>query len=116
MKTFTITAGKLLKRISLFWSVLLVLAATSVSAQQKTITGTVKSSEEGMPLVAVSIQVKGTSIGTTTDQNGNFSSNASDNQMLVASIVGFVTSESRVGSRTVVNFDLTSVTAELDGV
>ena len=116
MKTFTITAGKLLKRISLFWSLLLVLAATSVSAQQKTITGTVKSSEEGMPLVAVSIQVKGTSIGTTTDQNGNFSIKVSDNQTIVASAVGFTTVESRVGNKSVVNFNLANATAELEGV
>ncbi|MDQ3683681.1 MAG: SusC/RagA family TonB-linked outer membrane protein, partial [Bacteroidota bacterium] len=116
MKTFTTAARKLIKRGSLIWSLFLVLATTSVSAQQKTITGTVKSSEDGSPLIAVSIQVKGTTIGTTTDQKGNFSINASDNQTIVASIVGFVTSESRVGSRTVVNFDLTSVTAELEGV
>ncbi len=116
MKKFIIAAGKRLTRSSLTWSLLLLVAATSVSAQQKTITGTVKSSEDGSPLIAVSIQVKGTTIGTTTDQKGNFSINASDNQTLVASIVGFVTSESRVGSRTVVNFDLTSVTAELEGV
>src|SRR5688572_6458786 len=106
MKTLTIAAGKRLLRSCLSWSLLLVLAATSVSAQQKTITGTVKSSEDGSPLVAVSIQVKGTTIGTTTDQKGNFSINASENQTLVASAVGFATMESRVGNKTVVNFSL----------
>jgi hypothetical protein len=76
MKKFTIAAGKLLKRSPLILG-LFLLSATSV-AQQKTITGTVKSSENGSPLTAVSVQVKGTRLGTTTDQNGNFSIKASN--------------------------------------
>ncbi len=114
MKKFTIAAGKLLKRSPLILG-LFLLSATSV-AQQKTITGTVKSSENGSPLTAVSVQVKGTRLGTTTDQNGNFSIKASNNQTLVASGVGFATSEARVGDKTVVNFNLNNATGELEGV
>ncbi|MEJ7672112.1 MAG: carboxypeptidase-like regulatory domain-containing protein [Chitinophagaceae bacterium] len=62
---------------------------TFVSAQQKTVNGSVKNAEDGSPLAAVTIQVKGTNIGTTTDPNGNFSIKASDNQTLVASAIGF---------------------------
>ena len=116
MKTLAIDAGKRLLINCLSWSLLLVFAATSVSAQQKTISGTVKSSEDGSPLVAVSIQVKGTTIGTTTDQNGNYSINASENQILVASVVGFATMENRVGNNTVINFNLVQSNAELEGV
>ena len=115
MKTLTIAAGKYLLRSCLAWSLLLVFAATSVSAQQKTVTGTVKS-EDGSPLVAASIQVKGTTIGTTTDQNGNFTIKASENQTLVASAVGFAALEIRVGNKTVVNFSLVTSNTELEGV
>ena len=116
MKTFTITVEKLLKRSSYICSFLLVLAVTPVSAQQKTVTGTVKNSEDGSPLAAVSIQIKGTTTGTATDQNGNFSIRASDNQTVVASAVGFAPLENRVGNKTVINFNLTSTTAELEVV
>ena len=115
MKTLTIAAGKRLLKSCLALSLLLVFAATSVSAQQKTVTGTVKG-EDGSPLVAASIQVKGTTTGTTTDQNGNFTIRASENQTLVASAVGFATLEIRVGNKTVVNFSLVNSNTELEGV
>ncbi|HVE60840.1 MAG TPA: SusC/RagA family TonB-linked outer membrane protein [Chitinophagaceae bacterium] len=116
MKTFTIAEGKLLTRSLLIWSLLVILITTSVSAQQKTVTGTVKSSEDESPVMAATIQIKGTNIGTTTDQKGNFSINVSDNQILVVSAVGFATLESRVGNKTVVNFNLVSSSTMLEGV
>ncbi|MFN2438207.1 MAG: SusC/RagA family TonB-linked outer membrane protein [Chitinophagaceae bacterium] len=116
MKTFTIDEGKLLTRSLLIWSLLVILITTSVSAQQKTVTGTVKSSEDESPVMAATIQIKGTNIGTTTDQKGNFSINVSDNQILVVSAVGFATLESRVGNKSVFNITLNSLTAILENV
>ncbi len=116
MKIFTIPAGILLKRSAFFCSLMLILFASDASAQQKTVTGSVKNAEDGTPLAAVTIQVKGTNIGTTTDPNGNFSIKAFDNQILVASAVGFAPLENRVGNKNVINFDLTLTTGELEGV
>ncbi len=114
MKTFTFTAGILLKRSSFICTLLLFLA-TSASAQ-KTVTGIVKNAEDDSPLPAVTIQIKGTSVGTTTDQNGNFSIRAADNQTIVATAVGFAPLENRVGNRSVINFSLTLTTGELEGI
>jgi len=116
MKTFTIPAGILLKRSAFLCSLMLILFASDASAQQKTVNGSVKNAEDGTPLPAVTIQVKGTNIGTTTDPNGNFSIKAFDNQILVASAIGFAPLENRVGNKNVVNFDLTLTTGELEGV
>ena len=43
-----------------------------VNAQTSKVTGTVTSSEDGLPVVGASILVKGTTIGTVTDLDGNF--------------------------------------------
>ena len=116
MKIFTIPAGILLKRSAFLCSLMLILFASDALAQQKTVNGSVKNAEDGTPLAAVTIQVKGTNIGTTTDPNGNFSIKAFDNQILVASAIGFAPLENRVGNKNVVNFDLTLTTGELEGV
>ncbi|MBD3661029.1 MAG: carboxypeptidase-like regulatory domain-containing protein [Arenibacter algicola] len=43
--------------------------------QQLTITGTVTSSEDGMPIPAVNVILKGTNTGTTSDFDGNYAIN-----------------------------------------
>lgn len=53
-----------------------------------TTTGTVKD-ENGDPLIGVSVQVKGTGVGTITDVNGNFAVKASRGQKLVFSYLGY---------------------------
>ncbi|WP_373400309.1 carboxypeptidase-like regulatory domain-containing protein [Algoriphagus halophilus] len=46
-----------------------------VSAQQRVITGTVISEEDGLGLPGATVLVKGTTVGTTTDLDGNYSIN-----------------------------------------
>ena len=43
-----------------------------VNAQVATVTGHVTSDEDGLPVVGASILVKGTTVGTVTDIDGNF--------------------------------------------
>ena len=73
---------------------ILLFVASSVMAQERTITGTVTSSEDGLPIPGVSVKVKGTNIGASTGANGKFSLNvpASANIIVVSSI-GFATQE-----------------------
>lgn len=79
----------------------LLLAATAfwvtAGAQTKKISGTVLSSEDGTALQGVSINVKGTNVGTSTDAKGKFSLNASSGQTLVISSVGFEEKQVVVG-------------------
>jgi hypothetical protein len=71
------------------------------------ITGTVLSSEDETGLPGVNIVVQGTSIGTVTDVEGNYSLEVPDaNAVLVFSSVGFVREEVAVGSQTVINVTL----------
>ena len=64
---------------------------TSVQ-QAKKITGTVVDSK-GEPIIGASVLVKGTSNGTITDVDGNFSLNASQGSVLVVSYVGYTKKE-----------------------
>lgn len=43
-----------------------------VNAQVSQVTGTVVSAEDGLPVVGASVLVKGTTVGTVTDIDGNF--------------------------------------------
>ncbi len=85
--------------IQLFWALPLL-------AQQIPLTGIVKN-EKGEPLKGVSVNVKGTSTGTTTNDNGVFSLAVSnENATLVFSIVGHATLEKPVGKTRTFNIEL----------
>lgn len=71
--------------------------------------------EKGDPLIGVSILVKGTQRGSTTDINGKFLFEiADDNATLVFSFVGYVTQEIKVGSRSSLNISMQSDTKALE--
>ncbi|MDR0713606.1 MAG: TonB-dependent receptor [Bacteroidales bacterium] len=70
-----------------------LLCALNVQAQQVNWEGQVKDAVSGEPLIGVSVRVKGTSIGTVTDLDGNFSVKASKEEILVISYVGYKTLE-----------------------
>lgn len=72
----------------------------------QTITGTV-TDENGAELPGVSILVKGTQKGTTTDANGKYKLDVANNEsVLVFSFVGYSSQEVVVGSRTQLNVSL----------
>ena len=62
--------------------------------------------DKGEPLPGVSVVVKGTSRGTTTDADGNYRINVDNNATLVFSFVGFEKQEVIVGNRNTVNVKL----------
>lgn len=88
-------------------TLLLALIVQLSFAQQKTITGTV-SDDDGLPLPGANILIKGTSTGTQSDFDGNYSITASVGQTLVFSYVGFDSQEIRVGTANTINVSLTS--------
>ncbi|WP_268225614.1 SusC/RagA family TonB-linked outer membrane protein [Sinomicrobium oceani] len=102
---------------SKFTQILTLLLAFIVHvsfAQEKTITGNV-TDETGMPLPGVNIVVKGTTNGTQTDFDGNYTIQASDGEVLVFTYVGMSTAEKRVsGSR--LNLQMIEDTQALDEV
>lgn len=79
--------------------------AETTDTRQNTInvTGTVTSATDGMPLIGVSIVVKGTTEGTVSDMNGNYRINILPNVTLVFSYIGYITQEIAVGGRRTVD-------------
>ena len=71
------------------------------TAQTNPVTGTVISQSDEEPMIGVSVRVKGTSTGTITDINGNYSIDASNGQTLVFTYMGYITTEVVVNKRTV---------------
>ena len=90
-----------------------LLIATASWAQTATVTGTVKSSENNESLPGVSILVKGTSTGVITDVDGAYAIEASSSDILVFSYVGYVTEEVEVGSRSVIDLNMTADVSRL---
>ena len=84
--------------------------------QEKTITGTVVSSEEDLPLAGVTIIIKGTTSGTSTDFDGNYSITANMGDILVFSYVGYATKEVAIANETVINVSLSEDAALLDEI
>jgi len=85
-------------------------------AQEKTITGTVTSAADGLPLPGVNVIVKGTTRGVQTDFDGNYSIKASAGETLVFSFVSMKSTEMKVGSSNTINVSMQEDVAALDEV
>ncbi|MBO0951440.1 SusC/RagA family TonB-linked outer membrane protein [Fibrella forsythiae] len=89
--------------VAFFW--LCCLCTASAFAQERTITGRV--SDEQIALPGVTVTVKGSTRGTTTDAEGNYRiSVPNDRAVLVFSSVGFTSQEQTVGNRSSINVTL----------
>ncbi|MFB9296285.1 SusC/RagA family TonB-linked outer membrane protein [Persicitalea jodogahamensis] len=105
-----------MRRISLLILLLgAMLTGMSAFAQDMTVTGTV-TDEGGSALPGVSVVVKGTTRGTTTDASGKYSLAASRNATLAFSFVGFLAKEVTVGGQSTINVSLAPDVANLEEV
>src|SRR5690554_4672139 len=84
---------------------LLLVFVQIAFAQEKTISGTV-SDDTGLPLPGVNIIIEGTTTGTQSDFDGNYTIDASVGQTLVFSYVGFATQEIVVGTSNTINVSM----------
>jgi len=88
----------------------------SLIIQQSNIKGKVTDSS-GAPLPGVTVVVKGTTTGTITDAEGNYSiSNVPSDETLVFSFVGMKTQEVEITGKTVINVTLDEATVGIDEV
>lgn len=74
--------------------------------QEINVKGKVSSADAGEGLPGVNVIIKGTSIGTITDMDGNYSINASSEDVLVFSFVGYLDEEIAIGTNTVIDVSL----------
>ncbi len=91
------------------------ITTTPLPVQSK-IRGTVTSGEDKAPLPGVSIIIKGTTVGTTTDLNGQFAIDASSDDVLQFSYIGHINQEVEVGNRTEISIELALDMEQLEEV
>ena len=95
-----------------------LLSFVVVFAQQQiSVSGVVTENATGDPAIGVSILVKGTTNGTVTDIDGNYSlSNVPNNATLVFSYIGMLTVEENVNGRSTINITMMEDVHALDEV
>ncbi|MBR5029200.1 MAG: TonB-dependent receptor plug domain-containing protein, partial [Bacteroidales bacterium] len=104
------------RKILLLLFLALMVSPLAVLAQSLTVCGKVISGEDGLGLPGVTVQVKGTSSGTVTDMDGNYSVIADGDDVLVFSFVGYKTKEIAIKGKTKINVTLESDNQLLDDV
>ncbi|MBU2554982.1 MAG: carboxypeptidase-like regulatory domain-containing protein, partial [Bacteroidetes bacterium] len=103
-KLFTMVFGFMITSLTLF-------------GQQRTITGTVTDNLDGATLPGVAVLVKGTTVGTTTDINGQYSLEVDQTAaVLQFSFMGMRTEEREIRSQNVINVRMESENIGLDEV
>lgn len=104
---------KLAKKLTatLFLSMLSLIAF----AQNLTITGHIKDAT-GEPMIGVNVQVVGTTVGTITDFDGNYSIQAPANNKLQFSFIGYLSQTITVGNQRKIDVTLEEDAAKLDEV
>lgn len=99
----------------LLFLLLMAMSASAMSAQQISISGTVSDST-GEPLIGVSVTVVGTTDGTTTDFDGNYSISAGTKSTLRFTYIGYKTEDIEVNGRTKIDVRMTENSEMLDEV
>ena len=94
-----------------------VLSVGIVSAQTKTVTGKVTSADDGEPVIGASILVKGTTLGTITNEDGDFTipNVPNSSKTLVVSFVGMISQDVAIHNGSI-NVKLKSDAKALDEI
>jgi TonB-linked SusC/RagA family outer membrane protein len=95
---------------------LATLCVTQVFAQSRTITGTVTAKEDGLPLPGVTVKIKGTDQGVSTDANGKFSISAQTGATLTFSYIAYLSQDVVVGTGSVLDVTLSENNQQLSEV
>lgn len=89
---------------------------TTVLWAQKKVSGVVMDKDANMPLIGCNVVEKGTTNGTVTDLDGNYTLEVGDNATLQFSYLGMSTLEEPLNGRTVINVDMVSDSQKIDEV
>ena len=105
----------LLRKQTFLIVISLMFTSLQLLAQEKTVTGTVHDDKD-KPVLGASVMIKGTSKGTTTDNDGKFSIQAADNATLTISYVGFAIQEIDLKGRSSLDVKLGAANQSLNEV
>ncbi len=96
---------------------LICVLATNYAFAQRTISGRIVSGEDQSPLPGVNVIIKGTTNGTISDANGNYSIvSAFNDDVIVFSFVGFLTQETAAAGRSSIDVTLATDAKQLSEV
>ncbi|PSR56116.1 SusC/RagA family TonB-linked outer membrane protein [Adhaeribacter arboris] len=105
-----------MKKILLMNFLFVMMLLQTAFAQDKKISGRVLDAASNQGLPGVTVLVKGTSTGTATDAEGNYSLNVPNTGTLVFSFIGYTTIEQAIGAASTVNVSLAADTRQLNEV
>ena len=94
---------------------LIIISLKNPVVQFRTITGKV-TDDKGAPLIGVTVKVVGSNIATTTDQDGHYSIELSDNEQLEFSYVGFNSQTVTTTGKTVINLTMIANVSSLSDI
>ncbi|MEP7127673.1 MAG: carboxypeptidase-like regulatory domain-containing protein, partial [Chitinophagales bacterium] len=107
----------LIRKHLLLFGLLLFLFTDSIFGQETVVSGTVTSLENGEPVAFVTIVVKGTNNGASTDLDGKYAiQQLSASDTLIFSFVGYATQKIVVGEQKVIDVKLKATSQQLDEV
>ncbi|HNY09406.1 MAG TPA: SusC/RagA family TonB-linked outer membrane protein, partial [Tenuifilaceae bacterium] len=106
-----------MKKLCVFLAGLLLVGITMAQAQTVRITGTVTSSEDGMPMPGVSVIVPGTTIGASTNIDGKYEINVPTTAASLSfSFVGYATQVVAIAGRSVIDVVMKTEAIQMDEV
>ncbi|MBR1515938.1 MAG: TonB-dependent receptor [Paludibacteraceae bacterium] len=94
----------------------ILMCGLGLQAQSITVTGTVMAADEPDPVIGASVMVKGTTVGTISDFDGNFSVEAQVGSVLQISYIGYKTQEIKVSGTQPLKITLQPDNVQLDEV
>ena len=103
-----------LKKLNVLFLILFIFLSAGLFAQTTVVRGKVVAGDS--VLAGVTVQVKGTSTSTVTNDEGQFLIRAPFNSTLIFSSVGFTTQEIRIGNRATVDVVMSSASQQLNDV
>ncbi len=90
--------------------------STTLLGQDRAVSGNVSSEDEGVGLPGVNVLIQGTTQGTTTDVDGNYSIAVNSGVNLIFSFVGYENQIVTVGNQSVINIRMIADLATLDEI
>ncbi|MFY0600514.1 MAG: TonB-dependent receptor [Cyclobacteriaceae bacterium] len=105
-----------IKELKFYLLIVVFLCSSILFGQDREVTGTVSDAETGERIPGATVLIKGTSTGTVTDFDGNFSLVANSEQVLQVSFVGYMAAEVPVANKTNLTISLQLDVKALDEV
>lgn len=100
-----------------FTLIMLILVSLSASAQSREVKGTILDSDGITPIAGATVQIKGTTIGSASNVNGEYSITVTGpNPILLYQFIGYMTQEIAVDNRSVINVVMSEDAIQLGAV